>query len=159
MVLVVLVTALVFATMLIRTSIVDGTENRPVYDRAQLQLLANSVLEAAKLKIRTHPAELYRAFYYKEQQDNDELYNKFLEDLNLAILDARVDDNSRWNAAITNIERLGVKQSASGVGGGFVEDYYRITASATIVTEGYGFEKLTTDMQSRVTLRIIRTGT
>lgn len=157
-VVVILAVGLLFATMLVRRSLSQGPDNRAVHDRAQLRLLGLSVLEIAKLKIKTHPTELYRAFEFMSDVDpasrTTDLYDQYIAELNLEALDGRVTPGSRWNAMVTRIERLGITESGSGIGAGYVDDFFRITASATITTVGFGFERLTTDMQMNTTIRI-----
>ena len=157
MVLAIISVGIIIGALLLKRSASQGTEVYAQKERGQAKLLAQSAIEIAKLKIKNFPTELYRAFYYKldaAKKDNS-LYNSFLNDLNLKLLDARINsENSPWTASITKIERLGITKSTTGVGSGYVDDYFRITAVAKSTLTGHGFKKLENEVTLNVTMQI-----
>lgn len=88
-----LTTSLIFAAFLLNRSITQNFEKIATSERTQLELLCVSAIEAAKLKIRAHPTELYAAFRYKHDmpagKKTDALYEAFLADLRMDTLDNR----------------------------------------------------------------------
>ncbi|MGM0599249.1 MAG: hypothetical protein ACQETH_05445 [Candidatus Rifleibacteriota bacterium] len=138
-VLAVIATSMIFAVFLLNRSVDQGYEKKITIERTQLELLCLSTIEAAKLKIRTNPTELYKAFKYRDDvpaaSRTAELYDKFLEDLNLQILDNEFATMSPDRIAeVTSIERLALRKAAGAVSVGYTEDYIRVTAQATSET-------------------------
>ncbi|MBF0545968.1 MAG: hypothetical protein HQM08_16110 [Candidatus Riflebacteria bacterium] len=135
-VLMAITSSLIFATFLLQRSISHGQEKIITKERTQLELLCHSMIEAAKLKIKAQPTELYNAFRYKFDEppgkQTSTLYDAFLSDLRIEVLDSRLkSENASMAARITSIERMGISQKSTGLSSGYVEDYYRITASAS----------------------------
>ena len=64
-VLVALTSSLIFAAFLMDRSVKQGYEKFVTRERTQLELLCHAALEAAKLKIKAAPTELYTAFRFK----------------------------------------------------------------------------------------------
>lgn len=109
----VLTTSLIFAAFLLNRSIGQNFEKIAVSERTQLELMCISVIEAAKLKIREHPTELYAAFRYMHDlpaaKRTNVLYNAFIDDLKIATFDNRfAAENSGRTAKVTAIERIGL---------------------------------------------------
>lgn len=151
--------SLLFATILLRTSISQGPETQAQQDRAQAELLCLSVIELAKLKIKLFPTDLYKAFHYMQNvpaaERTSDLYNAFIADLNIDKSDSKiVTDSLPWQAKVTQIERLGITKAPGALGAGYVNDFYRITVEASVKTTGHGFEQLETKMQLQTTLSI-----
>jgi hypothetical protein len=138
-VLAVIATSMVFAAFLLNRSVDQGYEKKITIERTQLELLCLSIIEAAKLKIRTNPTELYKAFKYRDDvpvaSRTADLYNKFIQDLNMQILDSEFAGMSPDRTAeITGIERLALRKAAGAVSVGYTEDYIRVSALATSET-------------------------
>ncbi|MBF0408633.1 MAG: hypothetical protein HQM10_14885 [Candidatus Riflebacteria bacterium] len=148
-------TSLIFATFLLQRSLSQGNEKLVSRDRSQLELLCHSAIEIAKLKIKAHPSELYTAFRFMKDEPvskrTNTLYEMFLSDLKLETLDSKLkSENASMTARVVLIERLGISKKTTGLGTGYVEDYYRITASASnIIKTG-----LESDVVMQVTIQI-----
>jgi hypothetical protein len=150
-------TSLIFATFLLTRSVDQGFEKKVTTERTQLELLCLSAIEAAKLKIRTNPTELYYAFKYRDDlpvaSRTSALYDQYLADLNLAVLDNSFKAaNDGRSAEITSIERLGLTKKPGAISEGYTEDYIRITAKAT--SETLKFAKIKNEMTMNVTIQM-----
>lgn len=161
MVLVALTVSLIFATYLMRRSVSQGYEKLATRERTQLELLCLSAIDAAKLKIKAHPTELYTAFRYRHDETGakktDDLYRTFLSDLQLDVLDeSLIRENATLTARVTAIERLGITRKATGLGPGYVDDYLRITASAASRIPNYGKDGLESEVTMQVTIQITK---
>ena len=153
-----LTTSLIFAAFLLNRSIDQNFEKIATSERTQLELLCVSAIEAAKLKIRAHPTELYTAFRYKHdvplEKRTDALYETFL-DLKLETLDNRFNaENVGRSARITEIERIGLTKRENALEPGYTEDYIRITAKATSQTLQAG--GLKSDVTMTVTIQMLK---
>jgi hypothetical protein len=154
-----LTTSLIFAAFLLNRSIDQNFEKIATSERTQLELLCISAIEAAKLKIRAHPTELYTAFRYKHdvplEKRTDALYETFLDDLKLETLDNRFNaENVGRSARITEIERIGLTKRENALEPGYTEDYIRITAKATSQTLQAG--GLKSDVTMTVTIQMLK---
>lgn len=134
-VLAVIATSMVFAAFLLNRSVDQSYEKKITIERTQLELLCLSVIEAAKLKIRTNPTELYKAFKFRDDvpvaSRTTDLYDKFIEDLNMKVLDDEFAAISPDRTVeITSIERLALRKAAGAVSVGYTEDYIRVSARA-----------------------------
>lgn len=159
LVLATLTTSLIFAAFLLNRSIGQSFEKVATSERTQLELLCISVIEAAKLKIRANPTELYAAFRYMHDlpvaQRTDVLYNAFLNDLNIGVLDNRFTALSAGQTAkITSIERIGLTKRENALEPGYTEDYIRITAAASSQTLKAG--GLKSDVTMKVTIQMLK---
>jgi len=153
-----LTTSLIFAAFLLNRSIDQNFEKIATSERTQLELLCVSAIEAAKLKIRAHPTELYTAFRYKHdvplEKRTDALYETFL-DLKLETLDNRFNaENVGRSARVTAIERIGLTKRENALEPGYTEDYIRITAKATSQTLQAG--GLKSDVTMTVTIQMLK---
>jgi len=154
-----LTTSLIFAAFLLNRSITQNFEKIATSERTQLELLCVSAIEAAKLKIRAHPTELYTAFRYKHDmpvgKKTDALYEAFLADLRMDTLDNRfAAENVGRSAKITSIERIGLTKRENALEPGYTEDYIRITADATSQTLQAG--GLKSDVSMTVTIQMLK---
>lgn len=161
-VLVALTSSLIFAAFLMDRSVKQGYEKIVTRERTQLELLCHAALEAAKLKIKAAPTELYAAFRFKFDEPaatrTNALYEAFLADLRLEVLDVELASESvPMTARVTSIERLGITKKGTGLSTGYVEDYLRITASASSLIAGFSTGKeLKNDVVMQVTMQITK---
>ncbi len=154
-----LTTSLIFASFLLSRSIDQNFEKIATSERTQLELLCVSAIEAAKLKIRAHPTELYAAFRYKHDEPvgkrTDALYEAFIADLRIETLDNRFSaENAGRSARVTAIERIGLTKRENALDPGYTEDYIRITANATSQTLQAG--GLKSDVSMTVTIQMLK---
>ncbi|MBU1108243.1 MAG: hypothetical protein KKB51_16340 [Candidatus Riflebacteria bacterium] len=154
-----LTTSLIFAAFLLTRSLGQNYEKIATSERTQLELLCISVIEAAKLKIRANPTELYAAFRYMHDlpvaKRTDALYNAFLNDLKLEVIDNRFAVESPGRTArVTSIERIGLTKRENALEPGYTEDYIRITAAASsqILLAG----DLKSDVTMKVTIQMLK---
>lgn len=159
LVLATLTTSLIFAAFLLNRSIGQNFEKIATSERTQMELLCISLIEAAKLKIREHPTELYAAFRYMHDlpaaKRTDALYNAFIDDLRIETLDNRfVAEKSGMTARVTSIERIGLTKRENALEPGYTEDYIRITANASSQTLQAG--GLKSDVSMTVTIQMLK---
>lgn len=151
-------TSLVFATFLLSRSVDQSFEKKVTVERTQLELLCLSAIEAAKLKIRTNPTELYLAFKWRDDilpiaSRTAALYQQFINDLNLELLDKNFANvGSGRTAKIIVIERLGLTKKAEAVSEGYTEDYFRIVGKAT--SEALKFADMKNEFTMNVTIQM-----
>lgn len=155
-----LATALVFASFILTRSVNQGHERIASVERGQLDLMCLSLLEAAKLKIKSHPTELYTAFKYMLDEPvaarDNTYYETFIADLRLDRLDASFAvAYPNKTARVESIERLGVTQQAGAMAPGYVEDYFRINVVATSQNERFA-GGLESEMRMSATIQMIK---
>jgi hypothetical protein len=134
LVLATLTTSLIFAAFLLNRSIGQNFEKIATSERTQMELLCLSLIEAAKLKIRAHPTELYAAFRYKH--------------------DLPAAEKSGMTASVSSIERIGLTKRENALEPGYTEDYIRITANASSQTLQAG--GLKSDVTMTVTIQMLK---
>jgi|GEM_PF-1529288 len=157
-----LTSSLIFAGFLMNRSVKQGYEKIITRERTQLELLCHAAIEIAKLKIKAAPTELYTAFRFKLDEPaatrTSALYDAFLADLRLEVLDPELTSESvPMTARVTAIERLGITKKGTGLSNGYVEDYLRITASASSQLASFsGGKGLKNDVVMQVTMQITK---